>query len=471
MPDTPDPTKPNLEIVFADGFAPPLPAGRYTIKANQQLTISSEPNSIGFEAEKTVYVSAPRFSLSPGEIYSVYPPAGQSGAFHTALPHIVLTRKTLPWERSIDGRAAAEELPAPWMVLLTLDDEEIAHHKIEIKSLSLFDFFNPPAGVWRPEIAQEPGERVDRAAPEGDHGDPAHSEQDHCLVAKIPTAQFREMAPAHDELRFLAHARQVGSEDKDAADVVSDGWFAVVVGNRRPRQGIRSHGLLVSLEGFGKILKQQRNEDSASNLAGWVQPAVLHHWTYVSEGQTFGELLKGLTEKDGTQKDVWLRILPDRDAAGAPDRDGGSEKALDALKLGYTALSHRMRQGSQSVSWYRGPLIPMPVATSSYHPIHTNADEALQYDPGTGFFNASYAAAWQLGRLLALQNLDFANSLLHRTDGYVARGTLDQAKKILKTDDTIEEKAKLLLQDDLVVGLLTEWWLSDPANADTDRGS
>ena len=45
------------------------------------------------------------------------------------------------------------------------------------------------------------------------------------------------------------------------------------------------------------------------------------------------------------------------------------------------------------------------------------ADAALRYDSTTGMLDASYAAAWQLGRLLALQDQAFAQALYRfRTD-------------------------------------------------------
>lgn len=467
----PDPAKLN-PINLADGFAPPLPAGRYTVTAKQQLKISSEKDPIEFEADKTVHVSAPRFLLNPGDVYSVYPPAGQEGAFHEALPHIVLTRKTLPWERSVKGvETEKEQIRAPWMALLTLDDDEIANGKIEINSIPLSELYKPPSdtSLVPPEIVSEDGERLG----------PPPAQEDRCVVARMPAELFRNIAPAHDELRFLAHARKVGSDDKDLADAIADNWVAIVVGNRLPKSDANNHGLLVSLEGLGGVLKRKRSEGTGSDWSGkWVQPVVLHHWTYVCEQQTFRQLLEALTEKGGEKKDVWLRVSPVQDTHGneATEKDDEKEadsKALAALNLGYTALGHHLRQGGRTVSWYRGPLIPVPFDTGPNpdHPVYTNADAALQYDPGTGFFNVSYAAAWQLGRLLAMQNLEIATSLLHRTGGYIAREVLKEAKNILNQAEGLEEQAKLLLQDELMVGLLTEWWFSDPTNAgEDDRG-
>jgi hypothetical protein len=80
--------------------------------------------------------------------------------------------------------------------------------------------------------------------------------------------------------------------------------------------------------------------------------------------------------------------------------------------MGYTACVHRTRFGASTVSWYRGPLVPF-VANTSHRlkkPAH-NADALLRYDSSSGMFDASYSAAWQLGRLLALQNKEYAVAL------------------------------------------------------------
>jgi hypothetical protein len=63
------------------------------------------------------------------------------------------------------------------------------------------------------------------------------------------------------------------------------------------------------------------------------------------------------------------------------------------------------------VSWYRGPLVPYAVPRRANVPVWS-ADASLRLDPGSGMLDASYAAAWQLGRLIALQNEEYCSALL-----------------------------------------------------------
>ena len=56
--------------------------------------------------DSTITVSSPRFTMPPDQILSTFPPANSEGAFRATLPQIVLKRRTLPWERTVDaGRA------------------------------------------------------------------------------------------------------------------------------------------------------------------------------------------------------------------------------------------------------------------------------------------------------------------------------------------------------------------------------
>src|SRR5262249_20859658 len=86
-------------------------------------------------------------------------------------------------------------------------------------------------------------------------------------------------------------------------------------------------------------------------------------------------------------------------------------QAKNALAMGYTALEHHTRDGGNTVSWYRGPLLPYPVAQPRGLPTYTSSDAATSLNPDTGMLDVSYAVAWQLGRLLALQNKQFSVAL------------------------------------------------------------
>lgn len=62
------------------------------------------------------------------------------------------------------------------------------------------------------------------------------------------------------------------------------------------------------------------------------------------------------------------------------------------------------------MSFYRGPLVPGANPDSVSLPVRC-ADELVRYDPATGLFDVSYAAAWELGRLLTLANTRVALEL------------------------------------------------------------
>ena len=83
------------------------------------------------------------------------------------------------------------------------------------------------------------------------------------------------------------------------------------------------------------------------------------------------------------------------------------------LAMGSVPLPHAMRQGNKTVSWYRGPLVPGKNTTTEVSLPIRAADELIYYDDAYGMFDVSYAAAWELGRLLALQSKSFSVSLYH----------------------------------------------------------
>jgi hypothetical protein len=136
-------------------------------------------------------------------------------------------------------------------------------------------------------------------------------------------------------------------------------------------------------------------------LAQKVRLAVLANWSFFCQGEnTFKTLMQGLrTDR--------LMLPPSCVAQPNP----GADMVKQAFALGYVALDHHIRNGENTVSWYRGPLVPLWYRKLETYPYLPSADAALRYNYETGFLDTSYAAAWQLGRLLALQNTHFARAL------------------------------------------------------------
>jgi hypothetical protein len=116
--------------------------------------------------------------------------------------------------------------------------------------------------------------------------------------------------------------------------------------------------------------------------------------------------------------------------------------------MGYTALLHQTRDGGKTVSWYRGPLLPARVATDVLPDTLSSADAATRYDPASGMFDLSYAGAWQIGRLLAIQDTRFSTLLCNwrrgnlrdavaRMESLVIQQSLDDIQRQLRDDSLL----------------------------------
>src|SRR5436305_9886074 len=108
------------DIEFFDKMIPPLLAGDYSATISQALTFGSVTET--FQRTQNFSVQAPRFSLNPADVQSVFPAAGSTGKFENILPQIVLNKRTLPWEHVLER---GDPAGTPWLALLVLDGEQI----------------------------------------------------------------------------------------------------------------------------------------------------------------------------------------------------------------------------------------------------------------------------------------------------------------------------------------------------------
>jgi hypothetical protein len=298
----------------------------------------------------------------------------------------------------MDGSQPDQQNPCPWLALLLC---------------SASDFLN---GGWEiPEVTTRkvgelltPGEREVRGPALTAADLKAYeSVDDLCQTIDLPVPLFSRLVPAKADLPYLAHVRQVHTGDKETLSLQTEGCFSVVLGNRFPETtgvdgGGKNSVYVVSLEGFQRYLPGAPDTIQAQR----VRLAVLAHWSFFCEGETTFKTL--MQQLDAGR--LMLPVAP-HIARQAQAGEPGALQVEDAFEQGYTALDHHIRNGEHTVSWYRGPLVPLWYLKLNTYAYLPSADAALRYNYETGLFDASYAAAWQLGRLLALQNPHFARAL------------------------------------------------------------
>ncbi|HKS27375.1 MAG TPA: hypothetical protein VJS44_06120 [Pyrinomonadaceae bacterium] len=309
------------DIRFYDNYLPPLDAGDYTISVQQvvnstalapggkAITNQNFPTSAPLKQAFTVV--APRFALDPADIQSVFPPSAGIGTYDQNLPHVVLTKRNLPWERFL----VPEDRTTPWMAVLLFSPDEIIAPETGNTSSTLAnpsragtynlpDVLNPPQGTLGPAVTEEYEDMLNQvtsitvtssgtgytSAPDvtisggGGTGAVATAQVKNgavsitltgggtgytsdptvtisggggtgatavarrgvvCMAIDIPTDVFTKVTPRFepkattpvDELKYLAHCRQVNTGDKETSAAQDNGWFSVVIGNRFPSPG------------------------------------------------------------------------------------------------------------------------------------------------------------------------------------------------------------------------------------------
>jgi hypothetical protein len=416
------------EIQFIEACHPPLVAGDYEVGMSQLIKESKDDpvpwNSDPYASDVVFSVDAPRFTLSPAEIHSVYPPVNETGRFDNALPHVVFTRRTLPWERTLDGKPPewGKAFP-PWMGLLLLEEDELLDPKTgqryEVKSLPILSTDTDSLLLPHPEkqnvLVPDLGQKGRGNKKWEKEKWQYENEKESCLAIDLPAELFEAIAPHYEDLPYLAHVRQVDTGNKEVLGINDRGWFSLVIGNRLPQADKSHRAFLVSLEG----VQDRLTEDWTPDPGQMVRLAVLGTWAFTCEGSNDFKACMDLLNFDRIKPpnpdarkelpDSWLHLPYD-------SYDDNSLDAKDivqgAYSRGYSAFNHVMRQGEKTVSWHRGPLVPLNYTKPSQvqEPVSC-ADELLRYDPDTGLFDVAYAAAWQIGRLLALQNQSFALAL------------------------------------------------------------
>jgi hypothetical protein len=395
-------------IEFITSHQPALQTGDYTIKVEQQLVL--EKTSYLFEKQQNFSVLGPRFSINPQEIRAVFPPPGSLGSHTDALPHLTFKRTTLPWERSGVSTAGenGDEPAVSWLALLLFDEQDF-----QDRPAQEFEAIKNPQTVKLGQILCDMNE-ADTASALLVHKEAADQEDDDITVIDVPLAILKKTLPSTKELKLLAHVRRPTDENGE----LTGDEAAVILCKRLPQANSTSIVHLVSVEGrFG-------DEDFNPQGMDPVRLVSLFSWRFAcnQQEQTFKGLLHGLDHRT-----LRLRALENQELQV-------NQSIESYYSMGCVPLPHRMRQGNQTLSWYHGPFIPGSQPGNAVRLPAQSADRLVRYDPNIGMFDESYAAAWQLGRLLAVQNRPISIDLFNWNQSH-ARGQQAQPaeNEILRT--------------------------------------
>lgn len=463
-PTTPPTTPPDPaseRVTFVQQQLPGLDAAVYRLSIAQQVLAAGEKTVLNTDPIARDYrfaVAGPRFRLPDpaGTISSLFPAANATGDFHTVLPHVVLTAPTLPWIRTPErpegdadptAESPTDQGVASWLAVLTLDADDAAAWPEQVDldpvGVTLGDLF--PVGAYPHSRLPAGVHSYFDDATNTDGLQPGEALDDLVQVIDLPLGLFAEIAPSPSDLVLNSHVRQLSLRAKPAllgAEPAADplGTYSIVIGNRLPQNVQTSHAYLVCLEALAPFLPP------AGPTTGRVRLAVLAHWTFVSQGSPLdfttavAELNHRPTPTAPDAPVTTLRIA--RDLATTDPAGAAIGAALDR---GHAPLRHALRTGETTVSWYRGPLSPDDVPPDPDLPVpYTCSDAALVFDPTTGLLDASLAAAWTIGRLVALQDKGFSTALYTWKRGLV-QTAVDAAERAILAeilgDDQVQDRS------------------------------
>jgi|JI10StandDraft_1071094.scaffolds.fasta_scaffold02843_3 hypothetical protein len=417
-------------LAFFDGYFSPLGPDTYTITVTHAV---DNDQATPVSVTQQVTITAPEFSIDAGLISSVYPPIGAVGAYGDDLPYVVVADPALPWERSVTpGEAPSPaSAPLPWLALAVFADDEVVlapGTSSPVVTTTVGALLTPDPAIQKPV-----GLTVDETV--------AASQ---CATIIVTGAAFTAVLPLTTELPLVAH----GQADQTTAPPT---LVSVVIANRlavAPTGPVRYHAHLVSLEGLAGFLGPNATPlptQPGSDALVDVQLVSLFGWTFTSTpaaGLDFAQLAAGLVSSEVATPVLALPVPSDADLPA---------EVAARLSQGFVPMAAVIGDGDRSYAWYRGPLtaaVPQPVAAVGTPPVPvaqaTSADALTIYLGAEGVFDQSYAAAWNLGRNLALADGVFADAIVAaRCATRTALGTLARRRALAALAESDDPAADL----------------------------
>lgn len=362
-----------VSMRFADEDLPEIRSGFYQVEIELDTGITEDGSRKKSRETIRLAASEKRFSMDPGEVYSVHPAAGSEGEFSRCLPHIVFNRGTLPWEFGCrDG--------SPGLALFVCTENEgVLKRTMKVSDVCCTE----DVGVFV-------SENLKLQAGDAESGDET------CDAVDIPLELYRKLCTDSEERKLLTHVRQVKLDDKVTDPLIKDGTFSCLVSNRCPKEP-EHEGEKTAHKAYVVSLREYEGI-AIPEHAKSVRLICLYMWEFTAAREPYDF-------RAAVKKLVPGVLIKEVDTKGKP------EELVNILKRGYCPVNHDLRDGSKTVSWYRGPWIPYGEKLMKPR-YRIFSDEFCFYDPECGMMDASYACAWQLGRMVSINNLSVCRDLV-----------------------------------------------------------
>lgn len=389
-------------LQFGQNHMPSLDAGDYQLNVTQTLT-DGDGHTATYKKTLDFSVQGNRFAILPTDVHSVFPPANGLGEYADVLPHIILKRSTLPWERDAQSR---NEVP-PWLALLVFDSSELevmpggdAQTSPEAQRLEAEMGYSLQAkDLLAGGFTAKSGFAAAQKAWPGIVLETSQLEEDRASVIFVKRKNLVPLLPSLDDLTRLAHVRR----GTDAAENLQEEEMAVILSKRLPQKAGNSIVHLVSVEkryGYtgGFNFNEAGDEDPIPLIS-------LHSWRFksISRKHTFRGLLLHLNQVPVFHVPTPADLDLNTHHAGVPS----------TLREMFSQVGHPLSEGGQTQNTDRAE---REIVLKDYHFLIGNSGKV--YDQAGQFLfqmegvtqDADKIPAAEIVRLLKKQNYNIPDN-------------------------------------------------------------
>jgi hypothetical protein len=384
------------------------------------------------------------------------------------LPHIVFNDPHVPWFReagishwmtdAVDTPTDTNLTPdpngrnlMPWIGLLVFQPDELKVGDTDAKLLKLdgiksYNASNLPAnGAFAMTVGDYLSTIQSRVYYEAGYQGTGQADfkllqsSTESMSAIFPTkSQLQSILGSNNDLsplqaqRLLAHVRHINTIGFPDAGVEEEGYFSVVVssmtGNQKEVAPSTHIVHLVSLEHIDSTLTNDASSYFSATNSDRIGLVSLFSWTYtcIPDAISFEETMRqvGQAAQPLRPPIETLEALKSNSLNNSDPVQAKTAKALyDRLSSGFTITRWRTPTGEETVSFNRGPLVPvltqevptpqLPSGAQQLWPAlsMTGKDYAV-FDASVGIMDSTYSSAWSLGKLMAISDSVFNAAIM-----------------------------------------------------------